>query len=447
MSKALLTLAFSLLFNATFSQNVGILRKNYFTTVYDSILNISYDVYDSSTIRLGSIEPLTGNIIHLNNTAYTKSINLTGATIDPYQNKYYIGSGFNFLTFDINNGNLLNEVPISGGLTSAAFQNFRFNLSDSILYGMIPDNFYSTYFDSLSMTNIQVLDSSHIRFASIDPSTGIYTLIGNTPYRNIYTLAGNSIDPFQMIYYYSAVDTIIGIDLYTGAPYSIVPVQLPNTAIFENIAYSCADTSIYGLTRQNYTSVVYDSLLMMNVEIIDSTTFRLSKIDPATGVVTLISPYNLQMGGNLTGGAFIDPNSMTYFFNHGNDIVGVSMITGLITSMVAKNYPAGEIAFDMMRSTRNCYGAARMRYENTLSLSPAKGSKDVPTLFPNPVQNEVNIVAKGTIASVEIMNLTGQQVLFSNSKSLNVSQLPSGIYFARITTQEGLSSTQRFIKE
>ncbi|MGL4599539.1 MAG: hypothetical protein ACRCYO_18590, partial [Bacteroidia bacterium] len=347
---------FIVLFAVTFAhaQNVGIVRKNYFTTYYDSLLNENIDVFDSATIRLGSIDPITGVVTNVGNIQYNTGINLNGATIDPYLNTYYISSGFNLYTFDIGSGNLINNVPITGALQTGAFQNYRFNPSDSVVYGLVPNNFYSMYFDSLSMTYIQVLDSSHIRFGSIDPSTGQYSLIGNTPYKNVYTLAGNSIDPHQMVYYYSAVDTLVAIDLYTGGLFSQVGIQLPPYAIFENFTYSCVDTSIYGLTRQNFISTVYDSLLMDYTEVIDSVTFRLSKIDPNTGVVTFISPYNIAVGATLTGGCFIDPAAMIYYFSSGNEIVGVSLTTGLVVSSVQEALQLGATAFDMMRSTQNC---------------------------------------------------------------------------------------------
>lgn len=446
MRKFALLLALSFCANVAFSQNVGIVRKNYYSTVFDPILNMSYDVFDSATVRLGAIDPLSGVVTNLNNTAYSIGINLTGATIDPYQNHYYIGSGFNMLTFDINSGDLINNAPISGPLASAAFQNYRFNPSDSIVYGMIPDNFYSSYFDSLTMSTIEVLDSSHIRFGSINTATGVYSLIGSTPYKNIYTLAGNSIDPFQMIYYYSAVDTLVGIDLYTGAPYSEATIQLPPNAIFENIAYSCADTSIYGLTRQNFVSYYYDSLIMDYMYVTDSTTFHLSKIDPNTGVVTFISPYNIQVGGNLTGGAFIDPNSMTYFFSHGLEIVGVSLSTGLVTSSVPKTYPSNEMAFDMMRASQNCFGASKIRPNPAVGMEHLNLLEKELVLFPNPVQNELTISVDQMLQSITIVDLMGNELLRSNESNVNVAQLPAGIYLAQVTTSEGKRYTRKFIK-
>lgn len=435
----------SLFIHISFSQNVGIVRKNYSSYVYDSLLMDYIETYDSSTVRLGSVDPYSGVVSNYSTNEYAIGINLNGATIDPYLNKYYIGSGTNLLTFDITTGNLDNSAPISGIIPTSAFQNYRFNPSDSTIYGMVPENFYSSYYDSLSMSYIEVLDSARIRFASINPITGQYNLIGNTPFKNIYTLAGNSIDPYQMIYYYSAVDTLVGIDLYDGSVYSEVPIQLPPYGIFENIAYSCADTSIYGISRQNYTSIVYDSLFMDYIEVIDSTTFRLSKINPNTGAITFISPYNLQAGSNLTGGAYIDPNTMTYFFNHGIQIIGVSLTSGLITSSVTKTYPSGEIALDMMRSTQNCYGALKMR-ENPILENEDILSDDNLNVYPNPSNSKITISTNSPLIYISIIDLTGKEVLKTKEKILDISELSNGIYLVKCYFENNIVLARKLIK-
>jgi hypothetical protein len=407
---------------------------------------MNIDVLDSSTIRLGSIDPITGVVTNVGNTEYNAAINLNGATLDPYSNRYYIGSGFNLLTFDIASGDIVNNVPITGALPSPSFQNIRFNPSDSMIYGIVPHNFYSTYYDSTALTYIEVLDSTQIRFASMNPATGQYTLIGNSSLRGPYTWAGNSIDPHQMLYYYSSGDTLVGVDLYTGAEYSAVPIQLPAYGIFENIAYSCADTTIYGLTRQTYVSSVYDSLLMDFIDVIDSTTFRLSKINPNTGVVTFISPNNIGAGGNLTGGAFIDPNSMTYFFSSGNDIVGASLVTGLITSTATKSFSSGAFAFDMMRSTQNCYGAAKVRLNTATSVGEIDDTTLTSVLFPNPAQNQITLNTHAPFFNVQILDFRGSLVLETKEKTIDISGLPSGMYLVKAVTEKGRAFTGKFVK-
>jgi hypothetical protein len=438
----------ALLFVVNFAQaqNIGIVRKNDFSSYYDSTLLMTIENLDSSTVRLGSINTTTGVVSNIGNDEYSIPINLTGATIDPYLNRYYIGSGTNFATFDINSGSLINNVQISGASSSFNFQNFRFNHSDSTIYGMVPINYYSLYFDSSSMSVIEVLDSAQIRFASLNPTTGRYTLKGNTSYSNLYTLAGNSIDPYQMVYYYSAVDTLIGIDLYTGNQFSAAPISLPSFGIFENIAYSCVDKSIYGLTRQLYLSSQFDSILMDYVDVVDSTTFRLSKINPATGVITFISPYNIGAGSNLTGGAFIDPSSMSYFFNNGNQIVGVSLVTGLITSSVPKTFDSDAFAIDMMRNSENCYNATA---ERLVGQPGGNGNTDLKSdgiLYPNPARNEITLKINAPFSNIEILDSRGSLVLISKQKTIDISRLSSGVYFAKVISGNGLIFTRKFIK-
>lgn len=434
-----------ILIENTRCQNFGIVRKNFISYNFDPASNTTVEVLDSSTIRLGSIDPYTGIVTNLGIKAYSIGINLNSATINPYLNHYYIGSGPNLLTFDTNTGNIINNVPVTGAFTNANFQNYRFNPSDSTIYGMVPQNFYSTYFDSLSLTTFEVLDSSKIRFGSLNPVDGTYSIIGNASFDNLYTLAGNSIDPYQMIYYYSAVNKLVGIDLYTGAKFKTIPIKLPRGGIFENIAYSCADTSIYGLTRQNYISTVFDSLFMGYVDVIDSTTFKLTRINPKTGEIRLISPYNIKVGGNLTGGAYVDPNSMTYFFNFADKIVGVSMFTGLITSSVRKQYESGEIAIDMMRSAQNCLGAPKLRFNPILKTNNSS-SPNWLKLHPNPVNNELYITCAEVITDFELMDSFGRIVFAGDQKQIDMSPFSSGIYYLRVKTSTGSSVVEKIIK-
>ncbi|MGI9192482.1 MAG: T9SS type A sorting domain-containing protein [Chitinophagaceae bacterium] len=432
----------------THAQPLGILRQNFFSTYFDPILNINVDVLDSATIRLGRINPTTGQVSAAGNFQYNMGINLTGATINPYANRYIIASGQNLLQFDLNSGQITHNNPITGTIPTWAFQNFRFNPSDTVVYGLVPENFYSTYFDSISMTTIQVLDSSRLRFASINPNTAQYALIGNASMKSVYTLAGNAINPHQMLFYYSAVDTFVSVDLYTGNIYAEVPIQLPANAIFENFTYSCVDTAIYGIVRQNFISSVYDSLLMQFIDVVDSTTFRLAKINPINGQVAIISPYNLALSATLNGSCFIDPDSMQYYFSNGNDIVGVSLITGQITSQVTKTFPANHMYFDMMRSTKNCFGAQKVRLQQPNSLVDIKTEKTAMlSIHPNPVQDMLTLHGINGIKQVSLYNTSGQCLMQETHTQLNVSALNKGLYFVQVENQQGVRFTAKFSKQ
>jgi large repetitive protein len=58
------------------------------------------------------------------------------------------------------------------------------------------------------------------------------------------------------------------------------------------------------------------------------------------------------------------------------------------------------------------------------------------TVWPNPVQNELNIQVEGLI-SAEIFDMTGVEVTKGNSNTMNVSDLASGVYILNVKTSNG----------
>jgi len=70
-------------------------------------------------------------------------------------------------------------------------------------------------------------------------------------------------------------------------------------------------------------------------------------------------------------------------------------------------------------------------------------------LYPNPASTTLTIDAKNSIESIAIYNILGQEVItktpMSNSTTMDVSNLESGLYFVN-STIDGKSSTTKFIK-
>lgn len=72
-------------------------------------------------------------------------------------------------------------------------------------------------------------------------------------------------------------------------------------------------------------------------------------------------------------------------------------------------------------------------------------------VYPNPAQNILTISSEGTqMTSINIFNLKGENVYFSdkvtNEKSIDISNLTTGAYFALITTSLGTESIKFFKK-
>ncbi|MDD2385379.1 MAG: T9SS type A sorting domain-containing protein [Bacteroidales bacterium] len=65
-------------------------------------------------------------------------------------------------------------------------------------------------------------------------------------------------------------------------------------------------------------------------------------------------------------------------------------------------------------------------------------------VFPNPVNNILNIVADENISNIEVINMTGQVISYINANTaqvrLDVSNFASGIYFVKVYTQAELTT-------
>jgi hypothetical protein len=76
-------------------------------------------------------------------------------------------------------------------------------------------------------------------------------------------------------------------------------------------------------------------------------------------------------------------------------------------------------------------------------------------LYPNPAHNEVNLVYNTTadIKNIAVYNIIGKviavyKVTENNSANLNLENLPSGIYFARLINSQGnVVVTRKFTKQ
>ena len=72
------------------------------------------------------------------------------------------------------------------------------------------------------------------------------------------------------------------------------------------------------------------------------------------------------------------------------------------------------------------------------------------SMYPNPASNSLNISASSMIKNAVIYNILGKQVMNlsinKNSESINVSNLASGMYLIKYTTESAIG-TAKFIKK
>lgn len=404
----------------------GIVRKNYYTN----------QTFDSATVRLGSINTTNGYVTNIGNNTYQMGINLTGASLNPYDSTYvFIGSGNKINTLHLRDGQLINQAVINNPIAISYFDNFRFCNGDSTMYGLARRN----YFDStLNITVGQLL------LAKINTVTGTITQISPNSIGQGYALAGSAIDPYQMLYYYSTGSNLVGVDMYTGNVYSNSPMQLPPNSHFDNFTYSCIDTALYGLVRTNYFNSV-------NPFQLDSSTIRLGKINPTTGAITVLSSASLfGFGYSLNAGAAIDPNNMTYYYSTGDYIVGASLFDGQQNSLDSIQFANGSY-FDLMRNFDNCLAINIIRTNNSTSTSLSEASNLSITISPNPTSDIFTIQGNDQIEKVELYNLQGQLMLqqkySSNDIELSVAELTNGLYMVNVQLLNGNTLVKKFLKQ
>jgi hypothetical protein len=382
-----------------------------------------YRILNPTSVQLASMDPLTGVITTIGpaNTLST-AINATGAALNPYNMSYTYQDEDSWLSVDLQNGTVLNDVTVTLPNTIGDFNNFRFNTADTSMYGLYSQVVYDP------LTGIITGD---MRLATCDLTTGAVSIVSPTSIAQSYTMTGSAIDPYLMVYYFESEGKFVGLDLYNGQIYSDPMITLMGNGItFDNFAYSCADTTMYGL-------------------IMDNGVKALGKINVSTGVVTQL-PTLLDFDNYImnSGGA-IDPANLVYYFqtmdSTGIKLVGLSLIDGSVVSqpVISSN---GNY-FDMYRIQSDCYQAEATR-ANPATASFKEQSVSV-KLYPNPVQEELHIVASSPIEEIEIKQLNGS-ILYSQmpnetSVHISLSELSPGMFLVKLKTKAG-SESYRFVK-
>lgn len=82
---------------------------------------------------------------------------------------------------------------------------------------------------------------------------------------------------------------------------------------------------------------------------------------------------------------------------------------------------------------------------NSLSFENFDSNNFEVSLYPNPVNDILNIETTLELKSIEIFNIQGQKVIESNQKQINVSNLSSGMYMVKIQDLENNLITKKVI--
>ena len=374
-----------------------------------------------STVSLVEIDPTTGVMTPVGNQVLSTTVNTTGVSLNPYELSYSYQDDNSWISLSVLDGSVLSDVTVNLPSTTGDFNNFRFNTADSIMYGLY------------SQVNYDPLTGQYagdMRLASCDLSTGLVSLISPGSVATSYTMSGAVINPHLMVYYFISEDKLKGLDLYNGSIFSQPIITIPSGGnSFDNFAYNCGDTTMYGLIMENGVKC-------------------LGKIDATTGIVTPL-PTLLNLPNYIMNAATIDPITGIYYFetmsNTGVVLMGLSLLDGSIVSSI-------EIAngsyFDMFRIENDCFEAFPTRLNPAAQLANAN---DIAVkIAPNPAREDLTISAPQNPTQIQIFNALGQKMTGSwtstPAQKLAIDHLDSGVYILELQFSNTAKSI-RFIKE
>jgi hypothetical protein len=398
-----------------------------------------------AAVYIATMNPVTGVATNIGQTSVSSSINLTGAALNPYTNQFCFFGDNGLKSIDLFTGQISNTATINNPNGTGYFDLFRFNTSDSLMYGLSRRN----------ITNPQTgVVTGAMYLATIDASTGTISEISPTSIGQSFAYSGSAIDPHLMVFYYSNGAQLIGLDMYNGAIFSNPTLTFPTGGQnFDNFTYSCADTTLYGLVRSNYYTPVFNPVTGMTTQVFDSAAVHLGKANAITGEVTKISTQSIGVNSfSVNGSSTIDPVNLIYYFISGSTgggltIYGVSLQTGLLVSQGTISN-AGALYFDMMRIQSDCYESFPTRL-NPGSTILAESIFDLIKTFPNPFNTELTIESGENMQSYEIFSANGKKVrtgLLSGTKAtVNTQTFSEGVYYLNIYTSKG-KSTAKLIK-
>jgi hypothetical protein len=379
------------------------------------------------TVYLGKLDLGTSTFNQISPSSLATSYNLTGAALDPNTGSYFFVGNESLLSVNLLDGLTLAQNPLTNPISPSYFDNFRFNTSDSSLYGLARRFIQGSGIGQ---------GYGELFLSTIDPNTGVITQISPQSVGESYALQGSAIDPHQMVYYYATGDQLIGLDMYTGLVYSAPNLSFPEGGLyFDNFTYNCADTTIYGLIRVSTTPPL---------------TVHFGRVNPQTGVVTRISQQALDYSTfTLNGSSTIDPYTGTYYYvsslaQGGYGVIGLSVQTGNVVSV--NPIPANGTTpnyFDMMRHPSDCFDAEATRVNpNSGSVGFTNLEKQQIKVSPNPFDEQINIVSAERIKTLVLRDALGKVYLETAPAAfelqLQTSTLTSGMYFLELHTAMGV---------
>jgi hypothetical protein len=172
-----------------------------------------------------------------------------------------------------------------------------------------------------------------------------------------------------------------------------------------------------------------------------TTTMTIEVIHPVTPTGDAIQNFTITRFLNKTlSDIVVYPSNVVWYSSIRNAVSGTNPLPNN-TVLVSRNT---YYAVNVIGNCRSTPFAVTVNITNFSNSNKMRINSDI-SVFPNPVNDLLNIETSIGIQSVQIFNLQGQKVLSSNQKQINVSELPAGIYLVRIQDLENNIATKKIV--
>ncbi|MEI7580126.1 MAG: T9SS type A sorting domain-containing protein [bacterium] len=205
----------------------------------------------------------------------------------------------------------------------------------------------------LSLNARSQIDSITYGISSQNSSPGLYLSKINVQTGNVSNVSlnianfsasgfGRTVDPNRKIFYYISDSLLLCFNLNSGELIKSTTIINYPGFTFNGITYNGWDTTLYGIDVDATGQLV-----------------KLAKVNPNSGLVTVISPISVASSYSGLTGTTLDPFQGIFYFetsnNPSNHLIGVSIYSGIIVSDVAIGIATGNrfgpISFNCHDST------------------------------------------------------------------------------------------------
>jgi hypothetical protein len=143
-------------------------------------------------------------------------------------------------------------------------------------------------------------------------------------------------------------------------------------------------------------------------------------------------------------------NNIVKLYNNGS-LVGLATLNlNTADSPFRLGSTLGNVEFDDLQIFSTALNESQVEElysNNTLSSSAFVKNNLKMALYPNPVNDVVNIETETEIKSVEVYNLLGTKIKTATSKQVNVFDLAAGTYLVKIQDKNNAVQTMKFVKQ